>query len=90
MGRHTRRQALVGTALLALTTSGFGQNLLQRPARLHEPTDTLRVNLNSAGVQANGTSDACALSADGRFVAYARVATNRAAGTPVGIRHDVL
>jgi len=86
MGRHTRRQALVGTALLALTTGVFGQNLLQRPARLHEPTDTLRVNLNSAGVQANGTSDACALSADGRFVAYASVATNLAAGNPIGIR----
>lgn len=41
---------------------------------------TQRVNLGPGGVQANGSSAADAISADGRFVAFTSVATNLVAG----------
>ena len=45
---------------------------------------TERVSVDSAGGQANGRSDAPAISADGRFVAFASLATNLVAGDTNG------
>ena len=41
---------------------------------------TIRVSVDSAGNQGNGASDACAISADGAFVAFQSAATNLVPG----------
>ena len=47
---------------------------------------TERVSIDSAGSESNGTSDTPAISADGRFVVFASVATNLVAGDSNGAR----
>jgi Tol biopolymer transport system component len=55
---------------------------------------TTRVSVDSAGLEANGGSDWCALSADGRHVAFMSNATNLVAGDTNGVAdvfvHDLL
>ena len=46
---------------------------------------TVRVNVDSAGVEAAGISTELAISADGRFVAFSSVATNLVAGDGNGV-----
>jgi Tol biopolymer transport system component len=50
---------------------------------------TTRVNVSSAGTQANGESGSPAISADGRFVTFVSRASNLAAGDRNGGRTDV-
>jgi len=45
---------------------------------------TSRVSVDSAGVQANGSSTSCIISADGRFVAFSSVASNLVGGDTNG------
>ena len=45
-----------------------------------------RINVSSSGWQANGTTDVCAVSGNGRFVAFSSLATNLTPGDPAGIR----
>jgi len=45
---------------------------------------TERVSVDSGGVQGNGTSDTCCISADGRYVAFGSAATNLAPGDTNG------
>jgi extracellular elastinolytic metalloproteinase len=47
---------------------------------------TERVSLDSAGQQGNGLSDACAISADGRIVAFESEASNLVAGDVDGVQ----
>jgi hypothetical protein len=42
---------------------------------------TVRVSVDSAGVEGNGASDRPSISADGRFVAFSSLATNLVAGS---------
>jgi Tol biopolymer transport system component len=46
---------------------------------------TVRVSVATGGAQANGDSDDCAISADGRFVAFHSTATNLVAGDTNGM-----
>ena len=47
---------------------------------------TIRISLDSAGAQANGESSRPSISADGRFIAYASLATNLVAADVNGVR----
>ena len=47
-------------------------------------TTTVRISLDSAGLQGNGTSASPSLSADGRYVAFVSTATNLVAGDTNG------
>jgi len=49
---------------------------------------TVRVSVDSAGVEGNGTSSNAAISADGRFIAFQSLASNLAVGDTNGV-HDV-
>jgi Tol biopolymer transport system component len=64
------------TNLVAGDTNGL-QDVFVRDRMLGT---TERVSVDSAGVQGNDESSSCAISEDGRFVAFASVATNLVAG----------
>jgi WD40-like Beta Propeller Repeat len=65
---------MVGVVLL-------GANLISESARaVISPPTTLRVSVSTAGEQGNDNSEAPAISADGRFVAFYSDATNLVAG----------
>lgn len=52
--------------------------------------DVARISVDSAGVQANATSNLPVLSHDGRYVAFSSTATNLVAGGTSGARHVYL
>ena len=64
---EARLRAMVKIALFSVLLGGMApaqngpQNVQRRPATLNEPTPTLRVNVGSAGVEANGPSDVSAV-----------------------------
>ena len=64
------------TNLVAGDTNGYA-DVFVRDRKLHK---TYRVSVSSAGVQGNSFSDSPAISADGRYVAFASNASNLVAG----------
>ena len=46
------------------------------PIRAASISDTIRVSVNSTGIEGNGDSDSCSISEDGMLIAYASLAKN--------------
>ena len=88
------RGAALGVGLLLMVAPSAAQTLSGRTAQGRvvdgggpvSGSQMVRVNRSSAGIQANGTTDVSAVSADGRVVAYSSVATNLVPGDPAGLR----
>jgi HYR domain-containing protein/IPT/TIG domain-containing protein/WD40 repeat protein len=70
------------TNLVAGDTNGFDDIFV----RDTQAGTTVRVSTSSAGVQANGQCSTSSISTDGRFIAFASVATNLVAGDTNGVR----
>lgn len=70
--------------LVLADTNGFGDIFVHDTMWGH----TNRVSVDSSGIQANNTSDEVSISSDGRFVAFASVATNLVSGDTNG-RNDI-
>jgi Tol biopolymer transport system component len=96
--RGWSRPVLAAAILIAFSTHGAGQvgsgpgtatGVSPDRPRLRvgtQPSTTIRVNTNAAGVEADGKTDVSTVSADGRFVAYSSVASNIVGGDTLGLR----
>jgi len=74
-----------GSKAVPLVAAGIATAFLLSPADGATPPAIIRVSVDSSGAQANGRSDPYpSISADGRFVAFASVASNLVAGDTNG------
>ncbi|MDP9219135.1 MAG: hypothetical protein M3P23_01170, partial [Actinomycetota bacterium] len=72
MTRTTRRLVAIGVGVLAVSSA-------TGPAAAAGPVTT-RASVSGTGAQGHGSSAAAAISADGRFVAFASAASNLVPG----------